>query len=304
MIRVGMLGFSEGNGHPYSFSAILNGYDPDAFGKCGWPVIHDYLARRPVSEFVLGDARVTRVWMPDRAMANALVSACRVEKAVDTPDAMLTDVDAAIVARDDADSHLALARPFLERGVPVFVDKPLTLDPSALEWFSPYLDSGLLMSCSGLRYAAELDSIAASLGDFGGVLGLRGVVVNDWERYAIHALEPGLALTGAKVQSLRRLKARHAAFVADLDDGGTFAIDMLGPRAPVINLSVLGAVRIASVDFRDNFTAFRRCMIAFLKMIETRRPPIEPARTRNVIRTLIAGRAAVAGGPAVKVEQE
>ncbi len=304
MIRIGMLGFSDGNGHPYSFSAILNGYDPEAFGKCGWPVIRDYLARRPASELGLGDARVTRVWMPDRAMADGLARACHVEKAVDTPDAMLGAIDAAIVARDDAESHLALARPFLERGIPVFVDKPLTLDPAALEWFSPYLDSGSLMSCSGLRYAAELDSIAASLGDFGGVLALRGAVVNDWDRYAIHTLEPGLALTGARVKAVRRLAARHAAFVADLDDGGTFAIDMLGPRAPVINLSVLGAGRIASVDIRDNFTAFRRCMIEFLKMIGTRTSPIDPAFTRNVIRTLIAGRAAIAGGMAVEVEQE
>jgi len=26
MIKIGMIGLSEGNGHPYSFSAIINGY--------------------------------------------------------------------------------------------------------------------------------------------------------------------------------------------------------------------------------------------------------------------------------------
>ena len=29
-VRVGMIGLSEGNGHPFSFSAILNGYDDAA----------------------------------------------------------------------------------------------------------------------------------------------------------------------------------------------------------------------------------------------------------------------------------
>ena len=27
-IRLGMIGMNDGNGHPYSWSAICNGYDP------------------------------------------------------------------------------------------------------------------------------------------------------------------------------------------------------------------------------------------------------------------------------------
>ncbi|MBI3506469.1 MAG: Gfo/Idh/MocA family oxidoreductase [Proteobacteria bacterium] len=302
MIRLGMIGFSAGNGHPYSFSAIVNGYDDAAFADCGWPAIHDYLRRRPAEEIGLAEARVVRAWMPDAVMAAGLARACRIERTVDAPEAMLGAVDAVIIARDDADSHFALARPFLEAGLPVFIDKPLTLDAAQLDWFMPYLESGRLMSCSGLRYAVELDSLAAGLGDFGGVLGLRGAVVNDWERYAIHAIEPGLALTGGRARAVRRLAARHGAFVIALADGGTFAIDMLGPRAPVINLSVLGAGRIASIDIRDNFSAFRRCMSAFLGMVASRRPPIDPAFTRNVVRTLIAGRKATPDGSAIEVD--
>ena len=32
-LRLGVLGFSPGNGHPYSFSAIVNGYDDEAFAR-------------------------------------------------------------------------------------------------------------------------------------------------------------------------------------------------------------------------------------------------------------------------------
>jgi hypothetical protein len=301
MIRLGMIGFSAGNGHPYSFSAILNGYDKAAFASCGWPGIAAYLGRRPESDFGLGAARVTRAWMPDPAMGAGLARACGIERVVRAPEEMLDDVDAAIVARDDAGSHMALARPFLERGVPVFVDKPLTLDSAELDWFSPHLAAGRLMSCSGLRYAAELDSAAASLVDLGGVFALRGAAVNDWDRYAIHALEPGLMLTGARVRNVRRLAARHEAFVAELDDGTVFAIDMLGSEASYISLSVVGATRIVDLTFRDNFTAFRRCLSAFLDMVRTRRPPIPPGQTRNLIGALIAGRAARPGGAAVEV---
>ena len=46
VMRVGMIGFSEGNGHPYSFSAIVNGYDKAAFDLSGWEVISGYLQKR------------------------------------------------------------------------------------------------------------------------------------------------------------------------------------------------------------------------------------------------------------------
>ena len=54
VIRVGMIGLSEGNGHPFSMSAIINGYSDTGLAESGWPVIHEYVKRRHPSEF---DAR-------------------------------------------------------------------------------------------------------------------------------------------------------------------------------------------------------------------------------------------------------
>jgi predicted dehydrogenase len=296
-----MLGFSEGNGHPFSFSAIVNGFDDAAFADCGWAVIHNYL-RANADKTGFDDARVTHVWMPDSPMAQKLARGCLVETVVSEPADMIGSVDAVIVARDDADSHRLLAEPFLKANIPVFIDKPLTLDASELAWFRPYLDSGRLMSCSGLRYSPEFDAIAATLPDFGNILGLRAAVVNGWDKYAIHGLEGGLYLTGARTVSVRRIAARHAAYVVALADGSNFTIDMLGPEAPVINVSVLGSRKIASVDLRSNFVAFRRCLRGFIDMISSRQPPIDPAVTVNLIRTLIAGLQAVPDGPAVKID--
>lgn len=301
MIRLGVLGFSAGNGHPFSFSAIVNGFDDVAFADCGWSVIHNYL-RQNASDAGFDDARVTHVWMPDRSMAEKLARGCLVGTVVAEPGDMIGAIDAIIIARDDADSHRPLAEPFLKAGIPVFIDKPLTLDASELAWFRPYLDGGRLMSCSGLRYSPELDPIAEQLADFGTILGLRAAIVNGWDKYAIHGLEAGLRLTGARAVSVRRVAARHAAFIVALSDGATFTVDMLGPDAPVINLSVLGSRKIASVDLRSNFVAFRRCLREFLGMVSSRKPPIDPATTVNLVRALVAGLQAVPDGPAVKVE--
>jgi hypothetical protein len=187
--------------------------------------------------------------------------------------------------------------------MPVFIDKPLTLDVKQFEWFRPYLDEAQVMSCSGLRYSPELDAMTAGWHEFGDVLGMRAAVVNGWDTYAIHGLEAGLAVSGVRATAVRKIRARHAAYLVNLSNGGTFAIDMLGPEAPVINLSVLGSRKIASADLQSNFHAFRRCLREFLRMIREKVPVLDPAMTANVIHTLIAGRQALPDGPAVSVGQ-
>ncbi len=50
-IRLAMLGMVDGNAHPYSWSAIINGYDPKAMRSAigdRYPVILDYLGQQPL----------------------------------------------------------------------------------------------------------------------------------------------------------------------------------------------------------------------------------------------------------------
>ena len=44
--KLGIIGISDGNGHPYSWSAIINGYEPAKMENCGFPVIPRYLAKK------------------------------------------------------------------------------------------------------------------------------------------------------------------------------------------------------------------------------------------------------------------
>ena len=44
-IRLAMLGMIEGNGHPYSWSAIINGYNPTEMAKCPYAAIPAYLGK-------------------------------------------------------------------------------------------------------------------------------------------------------------------------------------------------------------------------------------------------------------------
>ena len=65
-IRLAMLGMVDGNGHPYSWSAIINGtYDAEAMASCGFPVIPQYLAAEPKENLGIPGVKAGVVHQPD-----------------------------------------------------------------------------------------------------------------------------------------------------------------------------------------------------------------------------------------------
>ena len=60
-IRLAILGMVDGNGHPYSWSAIFNGYNPEEMAKCPYPAIPAYLEKEPKETLRIKGARVTHI---------------------------------------------------------------------------------------------------------------------------------------------------------------------------------------------------------------------------------------------------
>ncbi|WP_052065673.1 Gfo/Idh/MocA family oxidoreductase [Thalassospira australica] len=285
--RTGMIGFSEGNGHPFSFSAIINGFDRDGFNRSGWPVILEYLDKQPKEMFGIGDAKVTCAWTQKPDITTRLCAACGIDMAVDHPSDMLGQIDALIIARDDWKSHAALAMPFLQSGIPVFVDKPLSLDPSELRDFWPYLCSGLLMSTSGMRYAIELDQIVARMDDIGDIRFVSAAVLNDIEKYGIHMLDAVASIGLKRPVLMSRADTAHQSYDIQYENGVVLRLDCLGAVAKTFHLNVYGSAGNVRVELANNFMAFRRTLQHFFKMVDERIPPIEPDSllgTMNLIR--------------------
>ncbi len=46
-LRFAILGMIEGNGHPWSWSAIINGFDRAKLAACPYPVIPHYMNAQP-----------------------------------------------------------------------------------------------------------------------------------------------------------------------------------------------------------------------------------------------------------------
>jgi hypothetical protein len=287
---IGIVGLSEGNGHPFSYSSIVNGYSPEGLAASGWPGIYQYVRRRHASEFGLDGWAITHAWTQDPDSTKKLCAACRIPHGVGDYREFLGKVDAVIIARDDYEVHFQMAMPFLEAGLPVFVDKPLSLEVSELRAFKPYLEKGQLMSCSGMRYSRELDEPRADLAAYGRLKLIRCAIVLSWEKYGIHLLEAALAITPARPVSVRMLPAEHASAVVLLDDGVPIQIDALGECARTFHLELFGTERTGAFDITDNFSMFRRMLWQFAESMRTGVPAIPPERTLEIMRVLIAGR--------------
>jgi predicted dehydrogenase len=290
VIRAGILGYSDGNGHPFSFSAIVNGYDDEKFAAAGWPVIHNYLKQQGPDRFGIGDARITHAWTQDPQLTRTLCAACRIDHACSEPRQMIGEVDAVIVARDDWESHAELALPFLDAGLAVFVDKPLSLDDRDLRRFEPFLRSGTLMSCSGLRYAAELDGLRQGglQREIGAPKLVVGAVLNGIEKYGIHLIEAvaGLQPAWGQAVSVARLEVPHQAWRIELSDGVPMMLHCLGAVAKTFHLSIYGERGHRHVDLHDNFSAFRRTLEHFFEMVTTGAPAIVPDETLAIMRLI------------------
>ena len=65
-IKLGIIGLSEGNGHPYSWSAIFNGFNSKIMASCPFAVIPEYLNKRDFpNDFLTEKGIVTHIYTQD-----------------------------------------------------------------------------------------------------------------------------------------------------------------------------------------------------------------------------------------------
>src|ERR1051325_10355833 len=189
-IRLAMLGMIDGNGHPYSWSAIVNGYRPDLMAACPYPAIATYLGKQPLDSVRVPGARVTHIWTDNPADAPKVAAASRIPNVVARPEEVICHVDAAIIATDDGDDHVRRARPFIEAGLPFFVEKLMATNVADLNQFLRWHLAGkTILSTSGMRYMPEMRQVTERREQLGDLRWITSFTAKTWERYGIHALE-------------------------------------------------------------------------------------------------------------------
>jgi predicted dehydrogenase len=291
-IRLAMLGMIEGNGHPYSWSAIVNGYNPEEMAKCPFPVIPQYLAEVPLNTMRILGARVTRVWTDDPADAPKVAAASRIEKVVARPEDVIGQVDAVIIGTDDGHEHVRRARPFIEAGLPMFVDKPLAINVPDLNQFIRWYNEGrVFLSSSNMRYAPETRQILRQKAQLGELRWITTCTSKTWERYAIHALEAIWPVLGPGFLTVRT-ESRSGSDIAYMTHQSGAQINLAAIYDAVGSygaLHVFGTKGNLAVSCWDTYTAFRNQLCAFVEMLRTGERPYPLSETIELMAVVIAG---------------
>lgn len=291
-VRLAMIGMVEENGHPFSWSAIINGrFDPAVIRQSGFGMITDYLSAQPPTALGLEGAEITHIWCDRPGDAKAVAQSARISNCLTSPTDAIGQVDAVIIPTDKGEEHLDRARPFVEADLPVFIDKPLTIAPNHLDEFVAWHHSGKrIRSASAMRYAHEFTDLKKRLTEVGELRLIVATCAKSWERYGIHALEavygllpPGqwrdVCNTGSRSANVVHIRHQLADVVIIVND------DMFGGFCHV---TVYGTTGRLDARFLDSFHAFKSQLQAFVDFARGNNEAISFDATVEQCRIIIA----------------
>ncbi len=273
MLELAIIGLSPQ--HPRSFSQLINEENPNGEG-------------------LNGVARISMVWDRDRAAAEAFAAEAGLATVLDEPTSALGRADGVLVLEDPGDTHLELARPYLEAGVPTFVDKPFALSVEhAQEMIAlAQTHNTPLMSSSALRFAREVLEFKAQEKELVG--DLRVAVAtgpNELVYYGIHAAELFYTVMGPGIAWVRNEYTDEYDIVhVRYTDGRAVTMQIIRSARYGFLLNVYGTEGKAEIAVRDASFFYAEQMRAVVRMIQTRENPIPHAEMLEIIGMLVAAR--------------
>lgn len=292
-LRLAMLGMVEGNGHPYSWSIIFNGaYDREALNACPYPGIRDYIVKQPPGTLGIPGAKVTHVWTDDPADAVSVAKVALIPNVAKRAEDVIGEVDAVLVATDKGFEHVERARPFIEAGIPVFIDKPLCDNRADLATFDRWVGEGKpLISSSAMRFAKEYVPYHKATHALGQLRHVGVSMAKSWEAYGIHALESVYPITGPGYVSVQNVGDADSNVVHLRHRDGVDVViqvtrDMYGAFGM---LTLAGTSAGLQLKFSDTYHAFKTQLVGFVDYLRTGVPPVPWAETRELMQLVIAG---------------
>lgn len=294
-IRLAMLGCTSGNGHPYSWSAMFNGYDRDLMTKeCPFAGIPEYLNKQPAETLTIPKAEVTHICCTgDGEFTAEHVAKCSlIPSVVEDPAEVIGQVDAVVIATDIGSEHVERARPFVEAGLPIFVDKPMVDNEPDLQTFVKWVEEGRpIMSSSSMRYTKEFMPYRISTRELGDLRFVSITTPKTWERYGIHALEGIYPILGPGFVSARNTctgdrNIVHLKHASGVDVIVVATKDMYGSFGCLQLCGTAGNVQTAT---KDTFYAFKTQLEVFIEYLRTGVRPFAFAETVELMKLVIAG---------------
>lgn len=225
---------------------------------------------------------------------------------VANPTDLLGKIDAVMIESQQGRRHLERARPFLEAGLPTFVDKPFaeTLEQVDAMIALAQKHNAPLLSCSALHYDPKIGQALARQRQMGKLL-----AVDVWGtaqciegnpgllHYGIHRVQILYALLGAGCRRVQTMSsAENDVISGEWEDG--YIGSLRGVHGGRYRFGFMAHYERGSVPFHIRGHAYYRELLkAFVTMCETRKPAQDYALMREVMAFIVsADRSEAQGG--------
>lgn len=278
---------SEGNGHPFSWSCIVNGIVPTEIKNFEYPGITSYLTDNRDKCIPFGDSKVVSIWCDSVDDSQKISNFSKVSHVSNTLKDLVDGVDAVLLARDDSHNHLKFAEYCISEGKPIFIDKPIS---TSVKGLNNILDISKydhqIFSCSALRYDPDLNfkSLEDELGF------IRKIVCytnKPWDTYSVHLIQP--LVYNFKIRdidivkkTISGIKFTHHSIDFEVNCGVS---DVSG-----IFFEVIGSKFSKLIKFNNSFISFRESLRNFISQIVYKKVLIPSHETFEVVKLIESGK--------------
>ncbi|HHX39739.1 MAG TPA: Gfo/Idh/MocA family oxidoreductase [Armatimonadetes bacterium] len=296
MIRLGIVDFDTS--HVVQFTKRLNHVDiPEEQWVEGAKIVMGYQ----------GTSRITPQEKIDEYTAQ--VKAMGVEL-VDRPEEMIGKVDGILVESQEGAVHLERARPFLEAGMPCYIDKPFATSVADAKAIVALANKNNVpvFSSSSLRYALEIQKLQEEgVGTIFGVDAYSPAGLHDRNpglfHYGIHGVETLYALMGPGCESVTCTFTEGSEVTTGLWKDGRIGV-MRGTRAGSHSYGFVAwtdkGVRQVSIDAGY---IYRELLKRIVQMFQTGKSPLDNAETIEIVAFQVAAlQSAQKGGERVALD--
>ncbi len=293
-IKLGIIGISEGNGHPYSWSSIINGYSPENLAKCGFSTIYDYMIANQHPTACLSGGEVTSILTHNRKVSEKIAACANIPFIVDDTLRLIEQVDAVLLARDDAENHIFFAKNVLRKGLPIFIDKPIATTLDNLEnIYRLAYDERMIYSCSALRFSDEILLSTDEQKKVGEIKQINCITPKSWDKYAIHLIDPLFHIMKCNTYTEAVLvygKKSHRKLKVKWENGITSIIESCEQFQGSIQFTYLGLNGKITKIFRNSYHPFKKSLQFFINNVNNKCFFNEYEKLEKMVRLIELGR--------------
>jgi virulence factor len=211
---------------------------------------------------------------------------------VERPAEMIGQIDAVLIESVDGSVHAERARPFLEAGIPTFIDKPFTCSLAEAQQLAQLAAEKKvpLFSSSSLRYAAEVTSLAARPGETGPILGLDIYTPGSTHprnpglfHYGVHGVEPAYALMGPGCEAVTAVSVEGADVVTGRwRDGRLATVRAIRAGRSGFGMTAFCERAIESTTIGVG-TIYRELLRHIVAMFQSGKPPVPIEESLEIV---------------------